>query len=261
VKPKYIFAAVIAISIGLIGLLPRLGHSASASPAQTGRTSAPLPIVTLTAPPPDVPLTDVSSAEQAPTANPTQPAEPAADAQNPPGEVTPPDTDANLNSFIALVRDGKTDTIAGVYVPGLFGMPVTGQPNGDENYVSVDDNILTQYSKPAEYGVVAMLAHNYLNSGKMLSQLHPDQEIYLVYGNGKVARYRVSSVQYYQALSPNDNRSDFRDLNGPGGAILNYEQLFKRVYTKSDQLVFQTCLEANGDFSWGRIFISADPTG
>jgi hypothetical protein len=140
-------------------------------------------------------------------------------------------------------------------------MPVTGQPGGDESYISTDENVLTQYEKPAEYGVTALLAHNYLTSGKTLSKLKPDQDVYIVYGDGKVSRYRVSRIEYYQALSPHDIRSDFRDLNGPGGEILGFSQLFDRIYTAPNRLVFQTCLEANGDLSWGRVFISAEPTG
>jgi hypothetical protein len=133
-----------------------------------------------------------------------------------------------------------------------------GQPNGEESYVSTDDQTLTQYGTPARYGTIGLLAHNYL-SGKSFFQLKPGQQIGITYGDGRIAYFQVSAVQAYQAISPQDIRSDFVDLSGPQGHRLTYSQLFERVYTQAGQLVFQTCIEANGDISWGRIFILADP--
>jgi len=157
--------------------------------------------------------------------------------------------------------NGQAGVVTGVYVPGLFSMPVVPQPGGDESYVSPDDNLLTQYAKPSSYGVIALLAHNYLNSGRSLYDLKPDQEIVIVYGDGNSSRYRVTNVSFYQALDSHNIRSDFRDLNSASGEILTYDQLFSRIYMNANQVVFQTCLEANGDLSWGRLFVTADPAG
>ena len=35
--------------------------------------------------------------------------------------------------------------------------------------------------------------------------------------------------------------------------------LFKHMYASKDRLVFQTCIELNGEPSWGRLFIVANP--
>ena len=263
-KPSYIFTAVIAVSILMVGLLPQLGHATIASaPAGGEPTVEPLPIVTVNPP---------AAAEPQATegGQPTPTTEAGATSgiavlggstpANEPSAINlPADAGDDFRNFVRSVRNNDQGSVVGVYAPGLFGMPVTGQPGGDENYISADENVLTQYSTPTRYGVIAVLAHNYLNSGKLLSKITPNQEVFIVYGDGKVARYRVSTVQYFQALSPHDVRSDFRDLNGPGSEVISYDQLFNEVYTKSRRLVFQTCLEANGDLSWGRIFISADP--
>jgi hypothetical protein len=270
VKPKYIFFAVIAVSILLIGLLPRLGHSPHITSAQAVQPPA-LPIVTIS-PSAEPEIASDSAAQETPQADPTafsaqdqpvesQPTQPPPTPAPAAGAQAADNSDPDLASFIASVQTGQPQKVAGVYAPGIFGMPVTGQPGDDETYVSSEENVLTLYSKPGDFGVVALLAHNYLNSGRVLAHLQPDQEIVLVYGDGNISRYRISSVQYFQAIDPHNNRSDFRDLNGPGGAVISYDQLFKQVYTQTNQLVFQTCLEANGDLSWGRIFISADPVG
>jgi hypothetical protein len=270
VKPKYIFAAVIAISILMISFLPQLAHSSNGSVVKANQPVQALPVVTVThlsADLPDPQATiqptageNVSQPEQTAISAPTPVVEQAESIDLSTSPHLSADASAELKNFATSVQNNEKGAITGVFAPGLFGMPVTGQPGGDENYVSSEENVLTQYSKPTQYGVTALLAHNYLNSGKMISQLQPNQEIFLVYGDGKVTRYHISSVQYFQALSPHDTRSDFRDLNGPGGTVISYDRLFDQMYTKSNQLVFQTCLEANGDLSWGRIFISADPT-
>ncbi len=249
-------------------LLPHLGR-ATAAPVQTLDSAEaavmateevqapnPLPVVTVSQPEP----TSTPVADQPQAAAPAGNATPLEGSGARPVEEAAP-ADEELRNFVTSVRNDQQGTVAGIYVPGLFGMPVTGQPGGEESYISSDDNVLTQYGKPAEFGVTALLAHNYLNSGKSLGKLKPQQEIYLVYGDGKVSRYQVTSVEYYQALSPHDVRSDFRDLNGPNGSILSFSQLFDRVYTTPNRLVFQTCLEANGELSWGRVFISADLIG
>ena len=267
VKPNYIFVAVLVASIFMIGLLPRLGGAAAqneqadliAGAAVTSQDSRPLPVVTV------IPL---DSPETQPVMEETTPDESAAGniaaaaPQDPTNASELADSaEEGLRNFVESVRNDQAGSVTGIYAPGLFGLPVTGQPAGDESTIYEDENMLTQYSTPAQYGVIAILAHNYLNSGRLLEQLSAGQEVYVVYGDGKVAPYTISTVKYYQALDPHNVRSDFRDLNGPGGEAISYNQLFDHVYTNAGQLVFQTCLKANGEWSWGRIFISADPTG
>jgi hypothetical protein len=80
-----------------------------------------------------------------------------------------------------------------------------------------------------------------------------------VFGDGSLERFRVQSIDRFQALSSTNPYSDFIDLSDPRAAILPFSQIFNRFYTAPNQLVFQTCIEANGDPSWGRIFIVAFP--
>ncbi len=266
-KPGYIFVVVFVASIFMIGLLPHLGGASAqngqadllARSAVLSQDSRPLPVVTVI--PPNSLETqsgmeettrDVSGAENTGTPLLQDPANASELVDS---------ADEGLRNFVGSVRNDQVGSVTGIYAPGLFGLPVTGQPAGDESIIYEDENILTQYSTPAQYGVIAILAHNYLNSGRLLEQLSAGQEVYVVYGDGKVAPYTISTVQYYQALDPHNVRSDFRDLNGPGGEVISYNQLFDHVYTNAGQLVFQTCLKANGEWSWGRIFISADPAG
>ncbi len=167
---------------------------------------------------------------------------------------------SSLDEFIASLSGGQPDQLMGVYVDGLFALPVVEQPANDPNFVSSDGSVLTRFRTPSRYGVTGILAHNYL-SGSLFYQLQPGQEIVLVYGGGRAARYRVTGIQNFQALSPHDVYSDFRDLNGPGGETLTASELFNRIYTTSGTLVLQTCIEANGEYSWGRMFITAGPVG
>lgn len=168
--------------------------------------------------------------------------------------------DTTLEAFAASLNGGSPEQLAGVYVAGLFALPVVEQPANDENFVSSDGSVLTRFRTPSRYGVTGILAHNYL-SGSLFYQLQPGQEIVLVYGGGNTARYRVAGIHNYQALSPHDVYSDFRDLNGPGGETLSASALFNRIYTTQGTLVLQTCIEANGEYSWGRMFIIAEPVG
>ena len=81
----------------------------------------------------------------------------------------------------------------------------------------------------------------------------------LVYGDGHLQNYQVSTIDYYQALSPLDPYSDFIDQADLSGTIQSFQQVYDRYYRASGYLVFQTCIEKNGDPSWGRIFVVAQP--
>ncbi len=83
------------------------------------------------------------------------------------------------------------------------------------------------------------------------------QEIRLVYGDGSVSYFIVTEVLRYQALQPASPWSSFRDPET--GTELSTEQIFKRVYFGERHVTFQTCIEQNGDLSWGRLFIIAMP--
>jgi hypothetical protein len=162
----------------------------------------------------------------------------------------------SLYDFTDSVYNGQSGQVVGVYAPGLFALPVRQQPDGQPDFVDRENNILTEFSLPKKYGSTGLLAHNYL-SGSRFSRLKENQDVVLIYGDGKQEHYRISKTVSYQALKPNSPFSDFVDNSNPNEGKLTSADLFNRVYTTRHQLVFQTCIEANGEPSWGRVFIIA----
>ena len=161
-----------------------------------------------------------------------------------------------FTDFSKAVQNGKADTLSGIYVPNVLALPVIQQPSGNFGYVSNNDEQITQFGMASQYGNVGLLAHNYL-SGKVFSRLVVGQEVRLVYGNGKVEYFFVKEVLQYQALQPNSQSSSFRNLND--NTVLTVEQMFKRVYMGDRHVTFQTCIDAEGISSWGRLFVIAVP--
>jgi len=82
------------------------------------------------------------------------------------------------------------------------------------------------------------------------------QKIVVIYGDGKTATYKVSTIRKYQALTPNSAKSNFIDLSKPD-KTLTATDVFKQTYGNKGALVLQTCISKNGDASWGRLFIIA----
>jgi len=158
--------------------------------------------------------------------------------------------------FSQAVQNGKVDSLRGVYIPNVLALPIVQQPSGNAGYVSSNDGQATQFAVASQFGNVGLLAHNYL-SGKSFSQIAVGQEVRLVYGDGRVEYFVVTEILQYQALQPNSPWSSFRDLND--NTTLNAEQMFKRVYTGDRHLTFQTCIQAEGISSWGRLFVVAVP--
>ncbi|NWG05894.1 MAG: hypothetical protein HXY35_04300 [Chloroflexi bacterium] len=161
-----------------------------------------------------------------------------------------------FEEFSQSVQNGAESVLRGVYVPDALALPVVQQPSNNAAYVSNHDGEVTQFAMASRFGNVGLLAHNHL-SGKSFSQLTIGQEVRLVYGNGKVETFIVTEVLQYQALQPNSPYSEFRSLEG--GRTLTAEQMFKRVYFGDRHVTFQTCIEKDGDLSWGRLFVIAVP--
>lgn len=162
-----------------------------------------------------------------------------------------------LTDFAAILINGRADEIVGVYAPGVFALRVEQQPAGQPEYVNSEANLVTQFALPKQYGSVGLLAHNFL-SGSAFFKLQPGQDVVLIYGDGRYVPFRVSGSLTFQALNPNSPFSQFVDLAAPGRQPLSSAELFERVYTTGNTLVFQTCIEAQGEPSWGRIFITAE---
>lgn len=168
---------------------------------------------------------------------------------------------ASANSyaaFIASVYNGDSGQAAGIIAQGSFTAPIVQQPSSSPGYVSTAAGTATQFGLAAQYETTALLAHNYL-LGEHFFDIEVGENLSLVYGDGHLKTYRVSEVLEYQALSPNSPYSDFVDLNDPSGSRISVTDLFYRVYAQEGKLILQTCIEANGEPSWGRLFIIAEP--
>ena len=162
----------------------------------------------------------------------------------------------NYFSFVESVQNGQAGVLRGVYVPNTFALPIVQQPVGHPGFVSNNDGEITQFGMAAEVGNVGLLAHNYL-SGDEFANLSPGQEVRLIYGDGAVEYFVVEHVLQYQALQPYSPYSEFRDLETQ--ITITAEELFRQVYRGERHVTFQTCIEADGNSSWGRLFIIAKP--
>jgi hypothetical protein len=171
-------------------------------------------------------------------------------------EESPATDIPDLPSFSQSVWNGQANQLRGVYVPQLLAMPVVQQPVGSANYVSTMDNVITEFEMAAEVGNVGLLAHNTL-AGAKFSGLMEGQEVTLIYGNGHTESFVITRIVKYQALDPYSPYSEFRDLET--GVTITATELFQQVYRGERHVTFQTCIEANGNPSWGRMFVIAEP--
>jgi hypothetical protein len=159
--------------------------------------------------------------------------------------------------FSKSVQNGKADVLRGVYVADVLAFPIIQQPAGNAGYVSNNDGEITQFGMVSQYGNIGLLAHNHL-SGQFFSQLAAGQEVRLVYGDGKTEIFIVTEVLRYQALQPTSPYSSFSNMDKKE-ETLTAEQMFKRVYLGDKHVTFQTCINAYGNTSWGRMFVIAVP--
>lgn len=136
-------------------------------------------------------------------------------------------------------------------------LPVVQQPEGSTNYVSSNNGEVTQFAAAARHGNIGLLAHNYL-SGSSFSRLEIGHEIHLVYSDGRIEEFVVTEILRYQALDPKNPYSSFINLEN-SREILTVKQMFDRAYLGDHHLTLQTCIAAEGNSSWGRLFIIAMP--
>jgi len=161
-----------------------------------------------------------------------------------------------FTDFSKSVQNGQKDVLRGIYVTDALALPVIQQPASSAGYVSNKDGEATQFGMASQYGNIGLLAHNHL-AGKSFAQLTVGQEVRLVYGDGHVEYFVITEILKYQALQPTSPYSSFKNLNKE--ETLTAEQMFKRVYLGDHHVTFQTCIEANGNLSWGRLFVIAVP--
>jgi hypothetical protein len=167
-----------------------------------------------------------------------------------------PGTLPNLNTFIETITDGNASALRGVYVPNVMALSIVQQPTGYPGYVSTEQAVATQFSIATEVGNVGLLAHN-THAGSFFSNIKQGDRIILVYGDGRIESFMANSIQRYQALDPYSPYSEFKDLDTQ--TTFTAENLFNNVYRGDYHLTLQTCIENNGNSSWGRLFIMATP--
>jgi len=164
----------------------------------------------------------------------------------------------NYFSFVKSVKNDQAGVLRGVYVPGILALPIIQQPVRHPEFISENYSEVTQFDLATQAGNVGLLAHNHL-SGEDFFNLLPGQEVRLIYGDGSTESFIISQVLRYQALEPYNANSAFRDLET--NTLITAEELFRKMYQGNRHITFQTCIEANGDASWGRLFVMAQPTG
>ncbi len=168
---------------------------------------------------------------------------------------------ARPSSFRSISEtDAAVDVEAvlrGVSIRDEGSFPVVQQPPGDTNFVSKNDGEVTQFASASRYGNIGLLAHNYL-SGKSFSQLRIGEEVQLVYSDGQLETFVVKEILRYKALDPKSPYSSFQNLDNEN-EILTVGQMFDRAYEGGRHVTFQTCISAEGNSSWGRLFIIAAP--
>ncbi len=161
-----------------------------------------------------------------------------------------------FSDFVAGVIDGHAELIRGVYVPGVLAFPVVQQPAEDPQAVSEAAGVVTQFSQAAQNHVIGLLAHNTL-AGASFYSLELGQEIRIVYGDGRVDYYVVNNLARFKVIHP--GRQDIAYMDLRTDRIYNTQALFAAYYQGNLHVTFQTCIQHDGDLSWGRFFVTAVP--
>jgi hypothetical protein len=160
----------------------------------------------------------------------------------------------SFQKFRQQVANKQAGVLRGVYVEDVLALPIVQQPRGESLYVDDQNGTATQFQPAAQRGVTGILAHNFL-SGALFFKLKIGETVHLVFGDGRTESYQISDIQRYQKLSPLSLYSRFIDLQS--NQQISSNELFQRVYSGPDHVTFQTCLEKDGNWSWGLIFIIA----
>ena len=162
----------------------------------------------------------------------------------------------NFPDFLDSVKTGEVNVVRGVYVPGVFAYRVAQQPVDNPSFLSSKEDRVTQFRMAAKYGTVGLVAHNYL-AGASFFDLEVGDKVRVVYGDGKVEVFVISEILRYQALQPNSPYSSFRNVERD--ETLTVSEMFKRVFVSDGHVTFQTCIERDGVWTWGRLFVIAIP--
>jgi hypothetical protein len=171
------------------------------------------------------------------------------------GTVFFPDA-LSLQDFITALPSVPNGQPAGVFVEGVLAMPIVEQPSGQPGFVSSQSGVATHFGLAQQYGSIGLLAHNTL-AGAAFSALEAGQTAALIISGNQIQHFKILAIETYQAIEPNNPYSDFLSLEG---MRLSAAGLFEHIYAASQgRLVFQTCIAAGGNPSWGRLFVIAEP--
>jgi len=80
----------------------------------------------------------------------------------------------------------------------------------------------------------------------------------VVYQDGSIEEFVVTEILRYQALDPKNPYSSFINMEDDD-ETLTVKQMFDRAYLGDHHLTLQTCIAADGNSSWGRLFVIALP--
>ncbi len=180
-----------------------------------------------------------------------------------PNQVAPSESETlsiPYRDYINFLNTLKPDQIPsgavlGIYIPEKFAFPVQQQPTGHPEFVSNEEDTLTQFSLVSAKNAYGLLAHNHL-AGQYFSDLETGQFI-LVVMKEETKVFQINQILDYQALTPNSPYSNFKALDG-SDQVINTNTLFSNIYTKDNQLVLQTCISLEDEMSWGRKFVIAE---
>jgi len=162
----------------------------------------------------------------------------------------------SLYTFSNNLVNGDPQAVRGVYIPGFMALPIVQQPYGNTGFVSQQPGTVTQFQLPNRYGVIGLLAHNYL-SGQEFYRLVEGLKVVLVNGDGSLNNYRITEVVQFQKVTPGSNWSHYINLE-TGERLTTYD-VFSQFYQGEHHLTFQTCLERDGLETWGLRFVVAEP--
>jgi len=161
----------------------------------------------------------------------------------------------SVTEFVSAL-DTNENVLKGIYLEDAFALRIVQQPIGQAGFVSTIQGVVTQFAPASDYGVIGLLAHNYL-AGSSFSSVVLGDVITVANGDGLGTQYIVTSINQFQALSPNSTSSKFVDLVTQ--EQMTAGQLFKNMYQGEPHMVLQTCIAKDGEPSWGRLFIIAEP--
>jgi hypothetical protein len=161
-----------------------------------------------------------------------------------------------LDEFVNQLRNGRGEELRGLYIPDILAAHVVQQPVKNIEFVSPRQNTVTEFGLAAQSGSTGLLAHNYL-AGESFFLLKEKQKFYLIYGDGQVSAFVVTEIMRYKALEPTSISSKFVEL-GDGDAM-SASELFSKMYNRDGAVILQTCIEADENLLWGRLFVIAEP--